>query len=153
MIFLIANMVGCVTHHQVLRYETPRVYADHFIPGIEPEEAPAKIMIRVQGRGIEPMEGTPIEKKLMAERAAVIDGYRQLTERLAGMIIEARSSVGNHAVTMDQVMVEANAYLRGAQISTITYQAGFAVADIKLYLEPRESRFFTRGSAYRRTHY
>lgn len=137
---------GCVTHHQVLRYETPLIYAKHYIPGIEPEESPAKIVVRVVGKGVEPSDGTPIEKKLMAERAAVIDGYRQLTERLAGMIIDSRSSVGNNSLSLDQVMIEANAYLRGAQVSTITYQAGFATADIKLYLEPRESRFYIKGN-------
>jgi len=138
---------GCTTTpYQVLRYETPLAYANHLIPGIEPEEAPSKIVIRVVGRGVEPADGTPIEKKLMAERAAVIDGYRQLAERLAGMIIESRSSVGNNSLSLDQVMIEANAYLRGAQISTITYQAGFATADVKLYLEPRESRYYIKSN-------
>ncbi len=137
------GLPGCIaTRHQVLRYESPVNYASNYIPGIEPEEASRKIMIRVVGKGIEPIDGTPIQKKLMAERAAVIDGYRQLAERLAGMIIETESRVGNNSLSMDRVMIEANAYLRGAQVSMINYQAGFATADIKLYIEPRESRFY-----------
>ncbi len=139
---LFFGFAGCTSRHQILRYESPLTYANNFIPGIEPEEASRKIMIRVVGKGIEPMEGTPIQKKLMAERAAVIDGYRQLAERLAGMIIESESRVGNNSLSLDKVMIEANAYLRGAQVSTVNYQAGFATADIKLYLEPRESRFY-----------
>lgn len=138
---------GCIsTRHQVLRYESPVTYSNNLIPGIEPEEAARKIMIRVVGKGIEPLDGTPIQKKLMAERAAVIDGYRQLAERLAGMIIESESRVGNNSLSMDKVMIEANAYLRGAQVSMVNYQAGFATADIKLYIEPRESRFYSGAS-------
>ena len=135
---------GCATHHQVLRYEAPLVYSNRLIPGIEPEEAAEKIVVRVLGKGVEPSRGTPIEKKILAERAAVMDGYRQLAERLAGMIIESRSGSKNNALTIDQVMVEASAYLRGAQVSAISYQAGFATADIRLYLEPRENRFVMR---------
>lgn len=138
------GFTGCTTHHQVLRYEVPLIYSNRLIPGIEPEEALDKVVVRVLGKGIEPAKGTPIEKKLMAERAAVLDGYRQLAERLAGMIIETRSGTKNNGLTVDQVMTEASAYLRGAQISTISYQAGFATADIRLYLEPRENRFVWR---------
>lgn len=134
---------GCMTtSHQVLRYQSPLNYANNYIPGIEPEEAPVKIMIHVVGKGVEPSEGTPIQKKLMAERAAVIDGYRQLAERIAGIIIETESRVGNNSLSMDKVMIQANAYLRGAQVSTINYQAGFATADVKLYFQPRESKFY-----------
>lgn len=138
------SFLGCTTHHQVLRYEVPLVYSNRLIPGIEPEEAVEKVVVRVLGKGVEPSRGTPIEKKLMAERAAVLDGYRQLAERLAGMIIESRSGSKNNALSMDQVMVEASAYLRGAQVSAISYQAGFATADIRLYLEPRENHFVMR---------
>ena len=50
--------------------------------------------------------------------------------------------VGNNSLSLDKVMIQANAYLRGALVSMVNYQAGFATADIKLYIEPRETRFF-----------
>ena len=143
LLWILGAFPGCVaTSNQVLRYETPLISYNNFIPGIEPEESARKIVIRVVGKGIEPPDGSPVQKKLMAERAAVVDGYRQLAERLAGMIIESESSVGRSSLSMDKVMMKANAYLRGAQIGAINYQAGYATADVKLYLEPRESRFY-----------
>ena len=139
---------GCTSSHQILKYECGVNSAENIIPGIEPEESAQKILIMVRGKGIEPEHGTPMQKKFMAERAAVLDGYRKLTERLAGMFINAQTHSGSSELSIDEVMTETRAYLQGAQIGTVTYQEGFATVDIKLYLKPRESRFFSKKSYF-----
>ena len=141
--FSILFSQGCTTNHQIFKYKS-NIDTQHrdIIPGVEPEEASDKIMIVARGKGVEPENGTPMQRKLLAERAAVIDGYRQLTERLAGVLVNYYSESGKNTVSYDQIMIEANAYLRGAQITNITYENGFATANVKVYIVPRETKFY-----------
>ncbi len=144
MVFFVPTIIfsGCTSNHQILKYDSPIKTGDNLISGIEPEESSRKIMIMVKGKGLEPENGTPIQKRFMAERAAVIDGYKKLAERIAGAIIEICSTSENNTVSMDQIMIETRAYLRGAQIAGITYQNGYVVANVKVYIEPRQVRFY-----------
>lgn len=145
---ILSGFLGCSTGHQVLKYECGVNSAENIIPGIEPEESARKILILVRGKGIEPETGTPMQKKFLAERAAVLDGYRKLSERLAGMVINTQTQSGKNALSLDEVMVETRAYLQGAQIGRVTYQDGFATVDVKLYIKPRESKFFSKTVYY-----
>jgi len=148
LIFILICMWGCTSSHQVLKYETAVNSSENIIPGIEPEESAQKILILVRGKGIEPETGTPMQKKFLAERAAVLDGYRRLSERLAGMAINTQTHSGRSELSRDDVMTETRAYLQGAQIGAVTYHEGFATVDIKLYIKPREARFITQKSYY-----
>ncbi len=141
-LFIVMEISGCTSSHQVLEYSAVINAPDNLIPGIEPEESSRKILIAVKGIGLEPENGTAVQKKFMAERAAVIDGYRKLAERLAGIIVRAETKAGKNTISADEVLIETNAYLRGAQVSGITAQEGFAAADVKVYVEPRQMRFY-----------
>jgi hypothetical protein len=147
-IMAITCLSSCVSNHQVLKYECPINGGDNIIPGIEPEESARKIMIMVRGKGIEPEDGTPMQKKFMAERAAILDGYRNLAERLAGIIIDTHTSAGNSTLSQDEVMIETRAFMRGAQVGPVTYKNGFAIVDLKLYLAPRQNMFFSGKFRY-----
>lgn len=146
--FMVVCFSACVSNHQILKYECPVNGGDNIIPGIEPEESARKIMITVRGKGIEPEEGTPMQKKFMAERAAVLDGYRNLAERLAGIIIDAQTSAGKNTLSQDEVMIQTRAFMRGAQVGPVVYQNGFAVVDLKLYIAPRQNMFFSGKFRY-----
>lgn len=135
-------LTGCTTGHQILRFNNPETSHENFIPGVESEETMRKIKIIVNGQGLEPGTGTPQQKKIMAERAAVIDAYRKLSERLAGTIIKVYSESGNNNITKDQVTSETNAYLRGAQIMGLEFQNGMATASVLVYIEPRQLKFY-----------
>lgn len=138
---LISWVTGCTTRHQILRFKSPEQKYENLIPGVESEESLKKIKILVSGKGLEPETGTPQQKKLMAERAAVVDGYRKLSERLAGTIIKVYSESGNNNISKDQVTSETNAYLRGAQILSMEFQNGLATANVAVYIEPRQLKF------------
>lgn len=141
--FLLPALIGCTTGHEVLKYESPiKSSTYNLVPGLEPEEASHKILVSVTGQGLEPENGTRQQKRLMAERAAVIDGYRKLSERLAGTILNAYSAAGYNNVSHDQITAETNAYLRGAQVGFVSHKDGIATAVVKLYLIPREFRFY-----------
>jgi hypothetical protein len=105
-------------------------------------------MITVYRKGIEPEEGTPMQKKFMAERAAVLDGYQNLAERLGGVIIDAHTRAGKSTLTQDEVMIEIRAFMRGAQVGPVTYKNGFAIVDMKLYIAPRQNMFFSGKFRY-----
>jgi hypothetical protein len=138
-IFFIA---GCATNHHVLKeYQFVRMH-ENLIAGIEPEESNSKILITETGKGIAPENGTPMEQKYMAERAAVLDGYRKLTERLAGLIVQANSESGNGTLAQDEIKVVANAYMRGANVEEVIYQGGVARAEVKVYIKPREEVYY-----------
>jgi len=127
----------------MLKYENPiKTSTFNLIPGLEPEEASQKILVSVRGQGLEPSNGTRQQKRLMAERAAVIDGYRKLSERMAGTILNAYSAAGHNNISQDQITAETNAYLRGAQVGFVSHNDGIATAVVKLYLVPREYKFY-----------
>jgi hypothetical protein len=133
---------GCATDYHVLKeYQFVRMH-DNLVAGIEPEEADRKILITETGKGLAPETGTPMEQKFMAERAAVLDGYRKISERLAGLIVHANSKAGNGSLAQDEIQVVAKSYMRGANIEEITYQGGVATAEIKLYIKPRKEIYY-----------
>jgi hypothetical protein len=151
MVSMLLFFNGCSTSHEIIKYQTTmNNSALNLIPGLEPEEASQKILISVRGQGIEPETGTPQQKKLMAERAAVIDGYRKISERVAGMIINAYSAAGYNNISVDQVTSETNAYLRGAQVNFVGFKDGVANATVKVYMAPREFKFYD-GSFFSRS--
>ena len=141
---LVAGLAtGCATSsNQVLKYQTPTMRSENLIPGVEPEETARRIRISVTGKGVAPMNGTPMQKRMMAERAAVIDGYRQISERLAGAIVEVYTESGNNTITKDRITSETNAHLRGARLVDAQYEDGLATARVDVYITPRQMRFY-----------
>lgn len=151
-LILLLSFCGCrTTSHEVIKYDNERVNTTPhaLVPGLEPGEAGNKILVSVNGQGLEPATGTRQQKKLLAERAAIIDGYRRLSERLGGMILNAYSQAGKNNISVDQVTTETNTYLRGAQVAFVSHDDGIARANIRVYLAPREFKFYNGSSTSR----
>lgn len=142
LILFLFSLSGCFFNNQTMKYSTHRESMHNFVAGIEPEESSNKILVIVKGKGVEPETGTLIQKKIMAERAAVIDGYRKLAERLSGIMIFIQSKTGQNKLTLDQIMVEASVMLKGAQVNNISYHDGFVTADVRVYIVPPSKGFF-----------
>jgi outer membrane protein FlgP len=71
----------------------------------------------VIGKGLEPEDAlTKGEAVLMAERAAVADGYRQLAEKLRGVYIDAYMRAGRGTVDYDLIRTQTQSWLRGTEI-------------------------------------
>ncbi len=71
----------------------------------------------VIGKGLEPEDAlTKGEAVLMAERAAVADGYRQLAEKLRGVYVDAYMRAGRGTVDFDLINTQTQSWLRGAEI-------------------------------------
>lgn len=133
---------GCSTGNQVLKYENRVNKNDNIVPGIEAPESDEKMMVAATGKGLEPENGSPAQKRFMAERAATIDGYRKLAERLGGMILHSSTKAGMSEVTSDVISTEVNTYMRGARVHTVDFKDGYAIVEVRVYLAPRDSRFY-----------
>jgi hypothetical protein len=92
------------------------------------------VTFTVTGKGIEPESAlTKGQARLMAERAAVADGYRQFVEKLRGVYVEAMMSAGYGSVNEEFIQTRTRALLRGVQINEITHgQYGIAAAEMTL---------------------
>ena len=94
-------------------------------------------VIFVTGKGIiENSDDNSAKSYLLAERAAIIDGYRLLSEKIAGLMLDAYSSSEDFNVSKDQIMVRARSYVRGADVVNIRHlKNGVVEADMKISLK------------------
>lgn len=135
-------ITGCSTTNQVLKYENKMITNDNIVPGIEPPESDEKYMVTATGKGLEPENGTPAQKRFMAERAAIMDGYRKLAERLGGIVLHSNTRAGMSEVTSDVITTEVNTFMRGARVHSLEFKNGYATAEVRVYLSNRDSRFY-----------
>jgi len=88
----------------------------------------------VTGKGLAPE--TAISKGqavLMAERAAVADGYRQLVEKIRGVYVDAYMKSGRGAVDYEMVRTSTQSWLRGAEIDSIVH-ADYGITEAHMSL-------------------
>ncbi len=88
----------------------------------------------VIGKGLEPENAlTKGEAVLMAERAAVADGYRQLAEKLRGVYIDAFMRAGRGTVDYDLIRTQTQSWLRGTEIVEFT-QGRYGITKVRMRL-------------------
>jgi len=77
------------------------------------------IKIRVTGYGAPPKSFYPDpQRRLMAMRAAKIDAYRSLAERVSGLQIWGGTTIGDMVVEKDRFRVYLDTHLTGAKVIT-----------------------------------
>ncbi|MCG8551036.1 MAG: hypothetical protein MI799_11605 [Desulfobacterales bacterium] len=88
----------------------------------------------VIGKGIEP-EGALSKGQavLMAERAAVADGYRQFVEKIRGVYVDAYMKSGHGAVNWDVVKTSTQSWLRGVELIEVKH-AAFGIIEAHMQL-------------------
>ncbi len=92
------------------------------------------VKFEVIGKGLEPETAlTRGEAVLMAERAAISDGYRQLVEKIRGVYVEAYTKSGNATVDYDLINTQTQSWLRGVKILQIT-QAEYGITQARMQL-------------------
>ena len=120
----------CCTYVQELHAQMP------YIDGELHYSRSGITTLRVIGRGIEPERArTRAEAILMAERAAVADGYRQLTEKVHGVYLDSQSYTRNGSTIYALQQQETQAWLRGAEVTQINRLSnGITEAELILHL-------------------
>ena len=74
-------------------------------------------VITVTGMGAAPPNAmNPAQANMLARRAAVVDGYRQLAESVKGVNVDAETTVENMMVTSDVIHTKISALIQGARI-------------------------------------
>lgn len=92
------------------------------------------VTFQVTGKGLEPENAlTKGEAVLMAERAAVADGYRRLVEEVRGVYVDAYMKAGRGVINQDEILVHTQSWLRGAEVMEITQaEYGITLAHMRL---------------------
>ena len=73
--------------------------------------------VTVIGMGAQPANAvSPVQARMMARRAAVADGYRQLAESIKGVNVDAETTVENMMVTSDVINTKVSACIQGAVV-------------------------------------
>lgn len=89
--------------------------------------------IKVTGSGAPPAKGSAAQKRLMARRAAVADGYRQLAELINGVRVDSETIVKDFVTESDTIKVKVSALIKGAQIGDTRYLSdGSVEVDMRL---------------------
>ncbi len=140
----LAAMVGCVQQttepgmtYQYIRTLRPappnRTYGQY--PGV-PNEA-GIIAVRVVGKGVAPAGvENKAQAQLLAERAAVLDGYRQLAEKIRGIYISAYAGSDKSSINADVIRAETETWLRGAEVMEIrNLPSGIAEANLRALVQ------------------
>lgn len=88
----------------------------------------------VIGKGLEPENAySKGEAVIMAERAAVADGYRQLVEKVRGVYVDAFMRAGRGTVNYDTIHVHTQSWLRGTEIMEVT-KGDYGITNVRMRL-------------------
>ena len=130
---------GCISNLDI--YDAHNQTANA-IPGIEKTNDGESLFVSfiATGQGLAPEVGSDQKKKLLADRAAVVDAYRNLAERVTGFIMDGYTKQNMNEIAIDQIRIESNSYVRGAKVLDVAYADGVSIATIKV-LVPTNKRF------------
>ncbi len=133
--------LGCAKGKLV--YEAPGGQSNKsLIPGIEEGgDGQSFVLVTAIGQGVPPESGSAQQKMILARRAAVVDAYRNLSERLTGMLVQAYTQQGQNLVSVDQINLQTTSYLRGARIIEVDYEDGLATAKVLVSIRPKTLAF------------
>ncbi len=92
------------------------------------------VTFEVIGKGLIPETAINTgQGRLMAERAAISDGYRQLVEKIRGVYVDAYSQTTNGVIDYDVIRTKTQSWLRGVQVLEVK-EAGYGIFNAKLQL-------------------
>ncbi|HIP44115.1 MAG TPA: lipoprotein required for motility [Sulfurospirillum arcachonense] len=87
----------------------------------------------VNGEGIAPQNTvSPAQAMALAKRAAVADAYRQMTEKLYGVQINAKDTIKNAALYDSRIVSQVNGLVKDASITEHTFKDGLFVVRMEL---------------------
>ncbi len=93
------------------------------------------ILITVTGEGVAPMNtSSPAQAYALAKRAAVVDAYRLIAERVRGVKVEGHDYVRNMMMKRSSVRTSVYAMVRHAHIEQTTFKDGLCEVDMDILI-------------------
>ncbi len=115
------------------------------------------LTVEAKGVGIVPCNGacSTAEAKVMARRAAILDGYRALIEKIYGIKINGRDTVKNMALQSSFLRAHVQGLVRGANIEEESFKDGVysIVMSVKLNINEWNKFLANNNTSYNNTIY
>ncbi|MEA2111030.1 MAG: LPP20 family lipoprotein [Campylobacterota bacterium] len=107
--------------------------ADEYVDIVTKQE-PVRII--VVGQGVAPCNSTcsPEQALVLAKRAATVDGYRLIAEKVKGVYVQGRDYVHNMMVKSSKVRTYVDANIRNANIVDTIYKDGLCEVEMEITL-------------------
>jgi len=109
-----------------------------------------KVMtISAKGLGVAPVNTiSPAQALALAKRAAVVDAYRQLGEKMYGIRIDAKDTIRDMALRSSVVKTRLQAVIKNAEIVDETYNNGLYEITMELKLDALKWQRILSGYNY-----
>jgi len=96
------------------------------------------IELQVTGTGVAPQNAiSPAQSTALAKRAAMIDAYKLLGEKMYGVKLNGQDTVENMAITSSTVKAKVQALVRGADVVNVECKSGLCQVTMELKLDGR----------------
>jgi len=96
------------------------------------------LQVRVVGQGVAPVHTvSPAQAQVLAKRAAIVDGYRQLGEKIYGVQVEGRDTVQNMMIRRSVIHTHLNTLIQGAKILDEEMKDGLYQVEMEVTMDGR----------------
>ena len=108
------------------------------------------LTIEAKGVGIVPCDGacSTAQAKVMARRAAILDGYRALIEKIYGIKINGRDTVKNMALQSSTIRAHIEGLVRGATIEDESFKDGVYSVVMSVKLNVKDWNKYLEENSY-----
>ena len=94
-----------------------------------------ELVITVVGQGVAPsVTASPAQAYVLAKRAAMVDGYRLIAERVKGVQVEGHDTIKNMMLQQSSTKTSVEAIVRGANITNTTFKEGLCEVEMEIAL-------------------
>lgn len=133
--FLASMLIAGLTVSGVQAAQETEEFVIPNSPMIKPSNI---ITIRAIGMGVAP--GHAVNKAqamALAKRSAIVDGYRQLGEKMHGVRITAKDTIKDAMIKSSTVRTSLNSLVRNAEVMETVYTDGLCQVEMEIRLDGR----------------
>jgi hypothetical protein len=108
------------------------------------------LRLEVTGVGVVPSNAlSTAQAKVMARRAAIVDGYKALSEKLYGIKVNGRDTVKNMVLQNSSIRAYVSGLIRGANIEEEDFKDGVYNVVMSVKINVKEwNRFIKNSGSY-----